>query len=317
MSKIFYSVEFNKHSGGKWRKFNNPNPDLCDLINEVSIELKSLFPDMQSPNRVRQSMEDIRCMNEYDYVKFLDVIKALMNGNVRLICLVLLFLNPRMLSVIPKILKIYSSPVLNDDGQFLNNRKYKLKAGFKTSEQILNILFLIPIRIFNTRGSARLYVDDLILFSNHKLWLQFSYFFLKIYFFILGFRFHKVQSFDLRKRPSKCGERLGIQFGFTKNEALVTRIRPRTLKKYRSRIRRSVHNVDAKTALARVAMILHGSKDCDSYPIYSTFNNKIWTDAFQRKQFFARCCGDLRSQFTELRKYSKEELSELLLMQGL
>lgn len=307
-----FSVEFDKRSGGKLRKFNNPNSELRTLIDEVSTELIRLFPEMKSPCRVQQSIEDIQCYEIYSHVKLLDIKKALMSGNAILICFTLGLLYPRSIPLLPKILRIYSAPVFGDDGQEVSGRSYRLKAGFRTSEQLLNILFMKPLKIFNRTGSSRLYVDDVILFSNHKIWLNFYFHFLKMYFYFLGFQFHKIESYDLRSRPKRCGQRLGLYFGFNDLGELLTKIRPRTLRKYQSRIKRSIQNVQATTGLERVGNLIYGPINPPAYPIYATFNKYIWTDSIQRKQFFARCCGVLKSRYPELRKYSKEELSLLL-----
>lgn len=307
-----FSVEFDKRSGGKMRTFNNPNNELRTLIDEVSIELKRKFPEMKSPCRVHQSMEDIQCYKNYSFVKLLDIKKALMSGNVVIMCFTLGLLYPSIIPLIPKILQIYSAPVVSDDGQIVCGRNYSLKAGFRTSEQLLNILFMMPLRIFNINGSSRLYVDDLILFSNQKGWINLIFYFLKFYFYVHGFKFHKVESYDLRSLPKKCGQRLGLYFGFNKSGELLTKVRTRTLRKYQSRIKKSIQNVQTKTGLERVGTLIYGPIDPPAYPLYATFTRNIWTDSIQRNQFFSRCCGYLKSRYPELRKYKKEELSLLL-----
>jgi hypothetical protein len=299
------SIEFEKKSGGKIRKFNNPDMELRILIDEVSLELKKIFPKLKAPCRVFQSKEDIRCYQYYKFVLLLDIKKALLSGNVIIMCLALSILNPKFMSLIPKILRIYFAPVIDDKGQEIKYRKNRLKAGFKTSEELLNILFMMPLKIFNRGGFSQLFVDDLVLYSESKPWIDFFHLILKIYFRIFNFEFHKIERYDLKSHPSKCGERLGLLFGFNKSGELVTKVRSRTLRKYEARIKRS-------KSLVQIANILHGEVNPPSYPLYSAFNKEIWTDQIQKKQFFARCTRILKSRFPEIRKLSKLELSNYL-----
>lgn len=297
-----HSIEFEKQSGGKVRKFNNPDSELRMLIDEVSLELKRLFPELKAPCRMSQSREDIRCYKAYSYVLLLDIKKALLSGKLWQMCLALVGLKPGIIFIIPKILKIYAAPSFDDQGVEQGERRNRLKAGFKTSEQLLNILFMLPLKIFNLKGTSQLYVDDLILFSNSSIWLKTFHWGLEKYFSFLGFQFHKIETYDLKTKPPKCGQRLGLYFGFNSSGELVTKVRSRTLRKYMARIKR-------KKSLDSITDILYGRIAPPTYPLYATFDKSIWTDQIQRKQFFARVAGLLKSRYPELRSFSKQEIA--------
>jgi hypothetical protein len=308
----YFSNEFELRRGGKVRVFNNPNLELRLFIDELHLKLKTIFPHLKSPNRLLQSQQDIDCYKRYRYVLLLDIKKALMSGNVLLICFFLSLFYPRFISLVPLVIKIYFSSVINNQKQIVQNRKNVFKAGFKTSEQILSIIFDIPLKVFNIYGESRLYVDDVILFSQSKSWLTIHYILLKCYFYVLGFRFHKIERYDLLQKPAKCGQRLGLFFGFNSDGQLAVKVRAKTLRKYLSRIKRSIHGVSSEIGIPRVGKFLFGMIEPPTYPLYATFNHSIWTDAIQRRQFFAHCVGVLKKRYPELRKYSKEEMCNLL-----
>jgi hypothetical protein len=308
----YFSNEFELRRGGKVRAFNNPNLQLRDLINELHHKLKTIFPDLKSPNRLRQSAQDVDCFKKYKYVLLFDVKKALMSGNIVMVCFFLCLIYPRFISLLSLVLKIYFSPVVDNQNQVVLSRNNRLKAGFKTSEQLLSVLFRLPLKIFNCFGDSRLYVDDVILFSQSKIWIQVCFKFLQFYFYLLGFRFHKTEYYDLTQKPCKCGQRLGLHFGFNMKGELSVKVRATTLRRYLSRIKRSIHNVPIETALFRAGKILYGFIQPPSYPLYASFTQFIWTDRIQRKQFFSKCVGILKKRYPELRKYSKEEVCHLL-----
>jgi hypothetical protein len=307
---MLHAREFKLYTGGKWRTFANPSEDLREELTSVRNFLLEKFPSLKGPYRKDQSNQDSHDFLNFHFVYSLDVRQALLSGNVVLICLYLMIIYPKIIPMVPRILKIYFAPIYDHRGNEVRGRKNHLKAGFKTSAPLLELTFLPWLKFFNRYlGRSRVFVDDGIFFSNKKWNLIIFTWFLKCFFRILGFSFHKIESYDLRSRPQKCGSRLGLMYGFNSKGNLVVKIRTRTLSRYLRRVELSLRLNTKKQVLRRISRILYSS---EFYPLYTSFDKRMWTSSIQRRQFFGRCCYLIQRRFPELRSFSKKEIADLL-----
>lgn len=309
MRNGFFSIVFDVQRKGKNRTFHDPGADLRRLIDEVYLELHQKIPGLKREDRIAQSKRDIKACTIFDHLILLDLKKALLNGNLLMIMFVMVLIAPSTINLIPKLIRIYRSPVYTQKDEIIKSN-WKLKAGFKTSETLLAICFLIPLRVFNRSfHHMHVYVDDVAIYSNHKPFLYFSVFFLKIYFKVLGFSFHEPDYVHLKAKPRHAGGRLGIYFHF-KNGHFITTVRPSTLKNYLRRIKNIVSRGKESWVIKTVGEVLY--YDPDSYNLYSAFPKDIWTDPFDRNRFFSQVIGILKSRFKRLRRLSKEAIASLL-----
>lgn len=305
-----HSTQFLKKNGNKVRRICTPNEFLKIEINLLSQQLIEKFK-LKKLNRVEQSKKDISCFNKYNYVLFSDGKKALESGSVFSICFAFLVLHPTSVFLIPRLLKIYFANVYDDQGNLVNV-KNKLKIGYRSSELIMQLAFKRPLQVFNLFGESQLYVDDVVLYSNSKLFIQVFYSILKMYLFVLGFRLHKTEFYNLTLKPKKAGGRLGILFGFEK-KLLTTRVRQKTLNKYSKRISVIVNRYDREKALYLISKKLYGQIEPPKiYPIYDTFNKEIWTNHVQRKLFLKKVLNILNKKYPDLKTKSKKEISDLI-----
>ena len=308
----YYSIEFKERSGGKLRIFNNPSSELRNLINETSEKLRVLFPELKSPSRTAQSLRDIEAYKIFYYVHFMDVQQALLRGNVVIIAIYLMLISPRSIFLLPNILKIYFAEVRNDKGEIVKGRSNSMKGGFRTSSELLELCFQSHLKFFNRHlGFGQLYVDDVVLFSDNLFCLRIFIVLMKIHFSILGFKFHKCEQYSLREKPRKCGQRLGLLFGF-RNGMLITQVRAKALRKYLGRIKSMAYSKNSSRAFQKISHALYGAIDPPAYPLYATFDRRIWLDSIQRNKFFSQVVNVLKRRFPELRKLNKEKIASFL-----
>jgi hypothetical protein len=307
---MYQATEFNLYSSGKWRTFSDPSLNLREDINYLSEQLLRMFPDLKCSSRKSQSREDIENYQRYRFVELMDIKKAFLSGNVILMCSFSSFLYPRILPLLPRIFRIYFAPTRNDKGEWLNGRKNRLKAGFRSSQLLLALAFYPWLRFFNRYlGKASLYVDDLVLYSSSGLQLCLFRSLMSCYFRLLGFQFHKCEKYDLACKPFKCGGRLGLHFSFNREGRLETRVRSITLRRYLRRVELYLKRYPREVALYKICRCLYKS---EFYPLFGSFDHELWRSQRQRSQFIGRCCFLIQKRFPQYRKYSKKEMANLL-----
>ena len=308
MQNVF--MEQTKRQHGKVRVFNVPGQNLKTLEREICEALFEFWPHLNQLDRIVQSKNDILCYRKYAHVLHLDIRNALQSGRLILICLLLVFLRPSLIGLVPKVLKLYSSPVKKKDGTYVRN--LTLKTGLFSSALLLEITLKVPYSIINKFLPIQIYVDDVCMYSQKRNTLIVAKIFLTAWCSIFGFKFHKHQYHNLSKRPKKAGERLGLEFGFRKSR-LITRIRPRTLNKYLARFRAVARVRDLSWVIKVTQNIFYTKSSARSFPLYLTFPASIWLCPVQRKNLATKISFTLKKSLPELRSISNEELFRVLM----
>jgi hypothetical protein len=180
---------------------------------------------ISSPERYAQSRGDLEILSSghFRFCISMDLVEALNRNNLLMIFLVNFFFNPLL------VLRIFLPGLI----LFQSN---SMKIGLSSSQFLLGLCFKNIQRFHPPGVDTEIFIDDLRIATKKHWQARYMIILYKLFFGVMGFRWHRGDKYkfvDLETKPKVALERLGLIMGYRKNGMVYSRVRDKTLRKYK------------------------------------------------------------------------------------
>ena len=285
-------------------------------------------------NRFNQSLNDMRYIEQYDWVGYGDIKNAHYSSRIFLLLAWNFLFNPILIlrHILP-LAALYCSP--RKSKQALKDTKpFGLRFGLSTTEALFRltqlnvskVVYFINNRLLKVNYKFQLYVDDYVFYSDQAAHIETLAFIYKALNRLLLIKVHSGSSpkalvvNSTNSANSKTLERLGLIMFRNKKGELKASIRKKTIDKYLDRIQSDIKSLSRHERAKLVSSVfskrigLGGLYIGYGYPLYQAFPpGLLWIDPQQQKRTLSRVIRILKKYVPEFYKLSHKQVRRAII----